>query len=87
MCMLLAFIVRHEAMKGNLKKTPTCENATQRGPCSTALFAQSLLHYSYCVPCPSLSLFSIFIKSDMDVMNRVTNALSEASCVKMTYLI
>ena len=35
----------------------------------------------------SLSLFSIFIKSAMDVMNRVTNALSEASCVKMTYLI
>ena len=34
-----------------------------------------------------LSLFSIFIKSAMDVMNRVTNALSEASCVKMTYLI
>ena len=87
MCMLLAFIVRHEAMKGNLKKTPTCENATQRGPCSTALFAQTLLHYSYCVHTLSLSLFSIFIKSAMDVMNRVTNALSEASCVKMTYLI
>ena len=39
MCMLLAFIVRHEAMKGNLKKTPTCENATQRGPYSAALAA------------------------------------------------
>ena len=62
MCMLLAFIVRHEAMKGNLKKTPTCENATQRGPCSTALFAQTLLHYSYCVPCPSLSVQHIHKK-------------------------
>ena len=81
MCMLLAFIVRHEAMKGNLKKTPTCENATQRGPCSTALRAKFASLLLLC------GLFSIFIKSAMDVMNRVTNALSEASCVKMTYLI
>ena len=45
MCMLLAFIVRHEAMKGNLKKTPTCENATQRGPYSTAALYRSIVVY------------------------------------------
>ena len=59
MCMLLAFIVRHEAMKGNLKKTPTCENATQRGPCSTALRAKFASLLLLC------GLFSIFIKSAM----------------------
>ena len=81
-CSLLLYDMK--PWKATWKKRPLVKMRLKGDPAQLLSSQRKLCFITPIVCLVPLSLFSIFIKSAMDVMNRVTNALSEASCVKMT---